>query len=81
MFGKLKAEAPWMHYFQNRSAWNKAVTLVMKIFRNTEQKIGIYNYSEKLFAVPQGNGKDLQTISPKKIILSEKSFRKRTLNA
>lgn len=28
-----------------------------------KKNLGIYNYSEELFAVPQGNGKDLQTIS------------------
>jgi len=28
-----------------------------------KKNVGIYNYSEELFAVPQGNGKDLQTIS------------------
>ena len=28
-----------------------------------KKNLGIYNYSKELFAVPQGNGKDLQTIS------------------
>lgn len=31
--------------------------------KGKEKNLGIYNYSEELFAVPQGNGKDLQTIS------------------
>lgn len=64
-----------MHYFDNISAASTAsVTLVIMIIlkkkKKEQKKLGIYNYSEELFAVPQGNGKDLQTISPQKIILS-----------
>jgi len=43
---------------------------ILKKKKKKKKKLCIYNYSEELFAVPRGNGKDLQTISPQKIILS-----------